>query len=150
MNKNGFAKRVAVAAGFFFLCAAPGLIRAQSSPASPVVAPQRPSPVARSKKNMDAADDFAGLKYTDDQQAKIDEIHKNMKVRLDAVVNDKKLGPDQKGAMIQGYQRMERSAVFKVLTPEQQMIVSKRVRARRAAAQEEYNKKQQAQKARPN
>jgi Spy/CpxP family protein refolding chaperone len=42
--------------------------------------------------------------------------------------------------MLDGYRRMERGQVFNVLTPEQQIEVRKRVRARRAAEQEERKK----------
>jgi len=48
---------------------------------------------------------------------------------------------DQKDAMLQGYRRLERSQVFKLLTPEQQREVRKRISARRAAEQEKKKKK---------
>jgi Spy/CpxP family protein refolding chaperone len=142
MNENRFAKRVAVAAGFFFLCAAPGLTRAQSSPPTPVPTPRKISPTARPKKNAPPPDDFAGLTYTDDQKAKIGQIHEDMKGRMDNVVKDEKLIPEQKGAMLDGYRRMEYRQVFGVLTPEQQKEVREKVRARRAAEQEEKKKQQ--------
>ena len=82
-------------------------------------------------------DDFAGLKYTDEQKAKIDQIHQDMKSRMDAVVKDGKLTAEQRDAMLAGYGRMERSQVYKVLTSEQQKEVLKRIRARRVAEQEE-------------
>jgi len=81
------------------------------------------------------------LKYTDDQKEKIDQIHQDMKSRMDLVVKDEKLSPDQKDAMLQGYRRLERSQVFKLLTPEQQREVRKRISARRAAEQEKKKKK---------
>jgi Spy/CpxP family protein refolding chaperone len=140
MNKNQFAKRLAVAAGFFFLCAAPGLTRAQSSTPRPDQTPHRASPVARPTSDTGPTDDFAGLKYTDEQQAKIDKIHQNMKSRMDVVVKDDKLIAEQKTAMIQGLQRMERSEVYRVLTTEQQATVRKALLARRAAAQAEKQK----------
>jgi len=116
MNKNRFAKRVAVAAGFLFLCAAPGLTRAQSSPPSPAPTPRKTLPAARPKKDTRPTDDFAGLQYMDDQKARIDQIHQDMKSRMDAVPKDEKLTAEQRDAMLAGYQRMERSQVFKVLT----------------------------------
>jgi Spy/CpxP family protein refolding chaperone len=140
MNKNRFAKRLAVAAGFFFLCAAPGLTRAQSSPPRPAQTPRRASPAARPTSDTGPVDDFAGLKYTDDQQAKIDQIHQNIKLRMDAVVKDGKLNSDQKAAMLQGLQRMERSEVYKALTSEQQATVRKAMLARRTADQAERQK----------
>jgi hypothetical protein len=82
------------------------------------------------------------LKFTEDQKAKIDQIHQNMKSNLDAVVKDKDLNEDQKEAMLEGFRRMERGQVFKVLTPEQQTEVRKRVLARHAAEQQEHKKQQ--------
>lgn len=102
------------------------------------------SPAGRRMKDTHPVDDFAGLTFTDDQKAKIDEIRKNMKSRTDTVVKDDKLNEDQKGAMLDGYRRIENRQIFGVLTPEQQTEVSKRVLARRAAEREQ-NKKQQSQ-----
>ncbi len=79
--------------------------------------------------------DLAGLQFTDDQKAKIHQIHQDIKSRMDAVLKDDKLSPEQKGAMIQGYRHMERGQVYKVLTPEQQTEVRKKVLARRTAPQ---------------
>jgi Spy/CpxP family protein refolding chaperone len=137
MNKNRFAKRMVVGAGFFFLCAAPGLTRAQSSPPAPVQTPRMASPAARPKSDTGPTEDFAGLEYTNDQQAKIDQIHQNMKLRMDAVVKAQTLNAEQKAAMLQGLQRMERGEVYKVLTTEQQAKVRKIMLARRAAVQAE-------------
>src|SRR2546423_11065445 len=75
MNKNRFSKPVAVAAGFFFLCAAPGLTRAQTSPPTPAPIPRKTLPAVRPKKDTRTTDDFAGLQYTDEQKARIDQIH---------------------------------------------------------------------------
>ena len=140
MNKNRFAKRVAVAAGFLFLCAAPGLTRAQSSPPSPAPTSRKTLPAARPKKDTRPTDDFAGLQYTDDQKARIDQIHQDMKSRMDAVPKDEKLTAEQRDAMLAGYQRMERSQVFKVQTTQQRKEVLRRARARRAPEQEEQKK----------
>ena len=139
MNKNRLSARVTVAAGFLLLCAAPGLTRAQGSPPRP---PQthKASPAARPKNDAQPTDDFAGLKYTDDQKEKIDQIHQDMKSRMDLVVKDEKLSPDQKEAMLEGYRRLERGQVFKLLTPEQQREVRKKISARRAAEQEKKKK----------
>jgi len=142
MNQNRLATRVAVVAGIFFLCAAPGLTRAQNSPPSPLPPPHRASPAARLKRDIRPPDYFVGLKFTDDQKVKIDEIHQKMKLRTDAVVNDQKLDADQKGAMLEGLRRMENGQVFKVLTPEQQKEVRDRIRAQHAAEQEARKKQQ--------
>lgn len=71
----------------------------------------------------------------DEQKAKIDEIHRNMKLRRDAVVNDQKLDAEQRGSMLAGLRRMENGQIFKLLTPEQQTEVRERVRAQRAGEQ---------------
>jgi hypothetical protein len=140
MNKNRFAKRMAAATGYFFLCAAPGLTRAQSSPPSPAPTPRKTSPAVRPKKSTPPADDFAGLQYTDEQKAQIDQIHQDMKSRMDAAAKDEELTAAQKSAMFAGYQRMERSQVFKVLTTAQRKEIMRRARARQAAEQAEQNK----------
>jgi Spy/CpxP family protein refolding chaperone len=142
MNKNRFGKRTALAAGFFFLCAAPGLTQAPNSPPSPVPTTPKPLPMARPKKAARPTDDFAGLTYTAEQKAKIEQIQKDMKSRIDAVNKDEKLNADQKGAFIEGYERMERGQVFKVLTAEQQKEVREKARARHLAEQEAQKKKQ--------
>jgi hypothetical protein len=140
MNKNRFAKRVAAVAGCLFLCAAPEPARAQSSSPSLVQALPKAAPVSRPKRVPSKADDFAGLNLTDDQKAQIDKIHQSMKTRTDAVIKDEKLTPEQRDAMLAGYQRMERGQVFKLLTAEQQKEVRKRIRARHVAEQEEKKK----------
>ncbi len=137
MNMNRFARRVAVAAGFFCLCAAPELARGQINAPGHAPTPPKGAPVARPQRAPSTVDDFAGLKYTDEQKAKIDQIHQDMKSRMDAVVKDGKLTAEQRDAMLAGYGRMERSQVYKVLTSEQQKEVLKRIRARRVAEQEE-------------
>jgi hypothetical protein len=145
MNKDRFAKRVAVAAGFLFLWVAPGL-RAQGSPSNPSSAPSsmptphKASPAVRPKKNTPPPDDFVGLQYTDEQKAQIDQIHQDIKSRMDAAAKDEKLTAEQKDAMLAGYQRMERSQVFKVLNSQQRKEVLRRARARHAAEQAEQNK----------
>jgi hypothetical protein len=140
MSKNRFAKRMAVAAGFFFLCAAPGLTGAQSSPSSPAPIPRKAPPAAGPKKDTPPVDYFAGLQYTDDQKARIDQIHQDMKSRMDAVATNEKLTAEQKSAMLAAYQRSERSQVYKVLTTQQRKEVLRRIRARQAAEQAEQNK----------
>jgi len=135
---------MALAAGFFFLCAASGLTPAQNSPPSPVPTTPKPLPLpmARPKKAARPTDDFAGLTYTAEQRAKIEQIQKDTKSRIDAVNKDEKLNADQKGAFIEGYERMERGQVFKVLTAEQQKEVREKAHVRHLAEQEAQKKKQ--------
>jgi Spy/CpxP family protein refolding chaperone len=140
MNKNRFAKPVAIAAGVFFLCAAPGLTRGQSSPSGPAQTPKVASPGAPQKRDSAPPDDFAGLTYTGEQKAEIADIHRDSKSRQDAVVKDEKLTADQKDAMLLGYTRMEYGRIYRVLTPEQQRQIKQRIRDRRAADQAAKNK----------
>lgn len=134
MFQNRMVKLFAIGAGLFFLCVEPAMTRAQTPSPPPVQVPQQTSPLARPKREPGPPDIFAGLTYTEEQKAKIDEIHQSFKTRLDAVVKDDKLSPEQRDAMLQGYQLMERREVYKVLTPEQQREVRKRIAAERAAA----------------
>jgi Spy/CpxP family protein refolding chaperone len=140
MNQTRFAMGVGVVAGIFLLAAAAGVTRAQSSQPGPVQTPHLPSPAVWPKRDTRPTDYFAGLKFTDDQKAKIDEIHQHMKLRTNAVVNDQKLSADQKGAMLAGFRRMENGEVFKLLTPEQQKLVREQIHAQRLAGQAETKK----------
>jgi Spy/CpxP family protein refolding chaperone len=123
MKLNRLAGWVTAAAGFLALSAVPGLTCAQDSKLAAAQPPR-------------ATDEFAGLKFTDDQRAKIDEIHRRMAARKDVVAKSQTLQADQKDAMIAGLGRMERGEIVKVLTPEQQKEVLKKARAAQAAARE--------------
>jgi Spy/CpxP family protein refolding chaperone len=140
MNKNRIAKRVVVAFGFLFLSSAPAPTSAQSNPPGAGPTPHVASPTARPKKDTPPTDYFAGLTLTEDQKAKIGEIRQNAKSRVDAVVKNEKLSPEQKDAFLSGYRRMENSEIFKVLTPEQQAEVRKRMRSQRAAEQQQQKR----------
>jgi hypothetical protein len=128
-------KRTVVPAGFLFLCAAIGLSRGQSSPPGAARPPVRSSP-AVPQNNTSGPDYFAGLEFTDNQKAQIDQIHKDTKSRMEAVEHDQKLSPEAKGAMLGGYRRIEDGKVFEVLTLDQQREVRKRVSAWRATARQ--------------
>ena len=130
---NRLAKRITALAGFFFLSAAPGLIRAQvAQPA--LVQPSRMS-ATRPARDARTADEFAGFEFTDEQKARIDEIHRRIAMRKDVVAKSETLSADQKEAMIAGLGRMERGEIVKQLTPEQQREVLKKGHAGQAAAQ---------------
>lgn len=145
MNKGRFAKAGAVAAGLFFLSTLPALTRGQSPPTPPAEIPQTTSPPPRAAKAQRPSDIFAGLQYTEDQKAKIEKIRQDMKSRRDAVIKDDKLSPEQKDAFFQGFERMERSKIYEVLTPEQKVEVGKRMRELREEAQKELQKKKAQQ-----
>lgn len=142
MKKNRFAIPMAVTGGLLFLSLPPALLCGQTKPPG-LVEPQPPtSPAARAKHATNPMDDFAGLHYTPDQQAKVDKILRDMKVRIDAVARDERLNQDQKGAMLLGLARMERGQVFSILTKEQQKEVRDRIKARQAAERAEQMQKQ--------
>jgi hypothetical protein len=136
MIMNRLAIRATAVAEFLFLSAAPGLMRAQVTQPAVVQPPRMVSPAARPMRDTRITDEFAGLKFTGEQKAKIDEIHRRTATRKDVVVKSEKLDADQKEAMIAGLGRMERSEIAKLLTPEQQREVLKKVRAAPAVAQE--------------
>jgi hypothetical protein len=140
MNQNRFARRVALVAGVCFLCEAPQLSCAQSRQPALVQAPPVASPAARQKRDTRSIDYFGGLSFTADQKETIDTIHRNIELRIDATVKDRKLDTEQSDAMIDGLRRMERGQIFQVLTPEQQKEVRKRIQAQRVAEQEKKKK----------
>jgi hypothetical protein len=141
MKMNRLAGVTAIT-GVFFLSAAPGLTRALDSQSAVVQPPRIASPAARPMHDPSSIADFAGLKFTDDQKAKIDEIHRRMAARKDVVIKSENLNADQKGAMVAGIGRMERGEIGKLLTPEQQREVFRNVRAGQAAAQVEKKQTQ--------
>jgi len=140
MNKDRFAKTMAIAAGLVFLCAVPGPARADSASHGAMQAPRAASPGAQAKAGSLPPDDFAGLDYTDEQKAAIAKIRQDAETRRSVVAKDDKLTSDQKDAMIQGYTRMEYGEIFRVLTPIQQKLVRQRLAERRAADQKAHKK----------
>lgn len=136
MDRNAFVKRVTVAAGFLLLCASPRLSFGQASPAGPARLPRlaRPAPAQRGK-YISPTEFLAGLTLTEDQKTKINQIREDTKSRLAAVAKDEKLGPEVKEAMLGGYQRIENSKIFEVLTLDQQREVRKRLADLKAPAQ---------------
>ena len=136
MKMNRLAGRMTAVAGSLILLAAQGLTRAQESQSASAQPPRigaAPGPMRYPR----GTDDFAGLKFTDEQKTKIDEIHRRLATRKDVVIKSEKLNADQKDAMIAGLGRMERGEIVKLLTPEQQKEVLKKVHAGQGAAQDE-------------
>lgn len=133
MKKNRFRKSLAVAAGFILLSAV--LTRAQGGSHGPAQSQKVTSSEADPERDSLPADDFVGLTFSDEQKVEIGKIHRDTKARKDAVAKDERLNADQKDAMLQGYTRIEYRRVYGVLTPDQQMQVRQKVRARREADQ---------------
>jgi hypothetical protein len=82
------------------------------------------------------------LTFTDDQKAKIAQIRQNAKLRREAVVKNEKLTQGQKDVTLERLQSLENSEIFKVLAPDQQAEVRKRIMARHAAEQQAQQSKQ--------
>ena len=141
MNMNRLAIRATAAAGLFSLSTAPGLMGAQVALPALVQPPRMASPAVRPMRDTRTTEEFAGLKFTDDQKVKIDEVHQHMAMRKDAVLKSDKLNAEQKEAMVAGLGRMERGQIVKLLTPEQLREVLKKVRSGHEAAQEEETKR---------
>jgi hypothetical protein len=134
---NRIARRAAVVAELFLLSASPGLALAQRANPALMQTEHMVSSGVRAAQDTRAMDDLAGLKFSDDQKAKIDEVHQHMAIRKDAVIKSDQLNAEQKEAMIAGLGRMERGQIVKLLTPEQQREVLKKARAGQPAAQGE-------------
>ena len=135
MNQNMFLKRLLVAVEFLFLCAAPALTFGQASPGVTPSAGVRPARAHRPT-YISPTEYLAGLTLTDEQKTKINQIREDTKSRMAAVGKDEKLGPEVKEAMIGGYQRIENSKIYAVLTPAQQQQVRTKVAGLRAEAQQ--------------
>jgi Spy/CpxP family protein refolding chaperone len=138
MKISRFEDRMIFAPVLLLLVAAAALAEAQSAPLTRSQIPRMAPHATRSRQGVRTNDDdLAGLKYTDDQKAKIDQIHQDMKSRMDAVVKDEALNAGQKQAMLEGFARIERRQVLQVLTPDQLAEVRKKALARRAAEQQQ-------------
>jgi len=82
------------------------------------------------------------LTFTDDQKAKIAQIRQNAKLRSEVVVKNERLTQGQKDVTLERLQSLENSEIFKVLAPDQQAEVRKRIMARHAAEQQAQQSKQ--------
>ena len=141
-NRNRVEKRVLVACGLLLLLVAPGLVGSQSNSSEAPATPHPASPAAPPKRDTPPIDDFAGLTFTDDQKAKIAQIRQNAKLRREAVVKNERLTQGQKDVTLERLQSLENSEIFRVLAPDQQAEVRKRIMARHAAEQQTQQSKQ--------
>ena len=144
MNRNTFVKRAVVGGGFLFLFAAPSLTFGQANPPGAA----RPAGVLPTRNQrptyISPTEYLAGLTLTDDQKAKINQIREDTKSHLAAVAKDQKLGPEVKDAMAVGFQRIENSQIFEVLTPGQQQQVRRRIATLRAATPQAQDQAKQS------
>ncbi|MGH8275460.1 MAG: hypothetical protein ACRETH_02075 [Steroidobacteraceae bacterium] len=137
MKSKRILERWAAAAGLCLLWAVPGAAGAQSQPP----APPRPHAtlVPDSKlKHVDPMDVFVGVSFTTEQKARVEQIREKSRSHMHDVAVDTKLSPEQRAAMLEGIQRLERGEVYQVLKPEQQAVVRKRVLATRQAEQKQW------------
>ena len=141
-NRNRVGKRVLVACGLLSLLVAPGLVGSQSNSSEAPATPHPASPAVPPKRDTRSIDDFAGLTFTDDQKAKIAQIRQNAKLRREAVGKNERLTQGQKDVTLERLQSLENSEIFKVLAPDQQAEVRKRIMARHAAEQQAQQSKQ--------
>jgi len=141
-NRNRVGKRVLVACGLLLLLVAPGLVGSQSNSSEAPATSHPASPAAPQKRDTRPIDDFAGLTFTDDQKAKIAQIRQNAKLRSEVVVKNERLTQGQKDVTLERLQSLENSEIFKVLAPDQQAEVRKRIMARHAAEQQAQQSKQ--------
>jgi len=64
---------------------------------------------------------------------KVDQIHLEIRSRMEIVSKDPAENKEQKGAMLEGLARMERTQIYEILTPEQKVEVRKKIITRHAA-----------------
>jgi len=147
MNRNLLVKSISVTAGLMCLIAGPALAVVNEAPHGAAlpsiqapIAATVPAPSETRAKTAAITDDFAGLTYTDEQKALIAKIHQDSDSKKAKVASAQTLNGDQKDAMILGYTRMEYGEIFKVLTPDQQKQVRKRMQSRKLADQEAQRK----------
>jgi hypothetical protein len=149
MNRNLLVKSIAIAAGLMSLIAGSTLASASgarqgaallSIQAQIEIPAGGQAPSEARAKTAAITDDFAGLTYTDEQKALIAKIHQDSDSKKAKVASAQTLNGDQKDAMILGYTRMEYGEIFKVLTPDQQKQVRKRMQSRKLADQEAQRK----------
>ncbi len=132
MSSNALVNRMmVVAGGVLFLCASarPSLGQSRPSGSAPL-----PRATSQAQPYPGPPDILSGLTLSGDQKGKINQIREDVKARLAAVAQDKKLSPEVTDAMVQGYRRIENSEIFSVLTPDQQREVRKRMSDWKAAA----------------
>jgi hypothetical protein len=83
------------------------------------------------------------LKLTDDQKTRIAKIRQHVEARREAVIKNERLSQDRKETILQRLNLIETSEIFRVLTPDQQKEVQKRIADRRASEQQEQHKSKQ-------
>ena len=147
-NRTRVGKRVLVASALLLLLAGPRLVGSQSnSPAAPST-PHRASPAAAANAETLPLE-LEGLKLTDDQKTRIAKIRQHVEVRREAIIKNEALNQDRKETILQRLNLIEASETFRVLTPDRQKEVQKRIMDQRGAEQHEQHQSKQAVPAPP-
>jgi Spy/CpxP family protein refolding chaperone len=147
MKTHRFGIFLAVILG---LISGPASSQAASTPHTQPPA-QAPGSSSAQRPNRAATpmDDFADLNLSEEQKAQMHKIHEDSLSRLNLVSSDSKLNQDQKAAMLDGYQRLEYTQMYEVLTLEQKAEVRKKIAARREQERHDKAKQQSSRPARP-
>lgn len=128
-------KRVLVASALLLLLAGPRLVGSQSNSSAAPSTPHTASPAAAA--NAETLP-LEGLKLTDDQKTRIAKIRQHVEARREAIINQKRSVESRpEGDNLQGLNLVETSEIVRVLTPDQQKEVHKRIADRHASEQQE-------------
>jgi Spy/CpxP family protein refolding chaperone len=129
-----YVNRVKFAYLLLCLCAAPALAGIDNKPLASEQTPARVQNATRLQSQAPGStNEFAGLTLTEEQKAKVDKIHLDIRSRMAIVAKDPAETAEQKEAMFEGLVRMERDLVFQILTPEQKAEVRNKNRVKHAA-----------------
>ena len=129
-------KRVLVASALLLLLAGPRLVGSQSNSSAAPSTPHTASPAAAA--NAETLP-LEGLKLTDDQKTRIAKIRQHVEARREAIIKNAALNQDRKETILQGLNLVETSEIVRVLTPDQQKEVQKRIADRHASEQQEQH-----------
>jgi Spy/CpxP family protein refolding chaperone len=130
---NRIPKQLAITASFLLLSALPALSHAQNN--APDSTPGQSQAMHEKRGEQNAM--LANLNLTDDQKAKIKQIHEGTRSKVEAVNNDSSLSADQKEAKIRDLRRDTHEQVKKVLTPEQRKQFEENMREHRDSKQQQ-------------
>ena len=76
---------------------------------------------------------------TDDQKTRIAKIRPLVEVRREAIIKNEAVNQDRKETILQRLNLIETSEIFRVLAPDQQKEVQKRIADRGASEQQEQH-----------
>ena len=124
-NRTRVGKRVLVASALLLLLAGPRLVGSQSNSSAAPSTPHTASPAAAA--NAETLPLVEGLKLTDDQKTRIAKIRQHVEARREAIIKNEALNQDRKETILQRLILIETSEIFRVLTPDQQKEVQKRI-----------------------